>query len=100
MSENKNPNIINQEIDHSQDEIIAQIKEVLAKLATFIQRDGGDISFQGWDPSTGTVYVALTGACQGCMYIDTTLYDGVEAILQEEIPGVNAVREIGGQASL
>jgi Fe-S cluster biogenesis protein NfuA len=74
--------------------IIPQIKETLEKLAVFIRKDGGDIKFQGFDPKEGIVYVSLTGACQGCMYIDQTMSLGVEAILQEEVPGVNAVKVV------
>jgi Fe-S cluster biogenesis protein NfuA len=78
----------------TEDPIVIQIKETLEKLAVFIQKDGGDIKFEGWEPKTGTVYVSLTGACQGCMYIDQTMTMGVEAILQEEVKGVNAVQMI------
>lgn len=81
------------------DPIIPQIKEVLDKLAVFIQRDGGDMKFEGWDPKTGTCYISLTGACRGCMYIDSTLTDGVEAILTEEVPGVEHVQEVSGAAN-
>ena len=72
-------------------EIIAQIEDTLEKLAVFIRKDGGDIHFYGFDGETGTVKVTLSGACQGCMYIDQTISMGVEAILQEEVPGVNRV---------
>lgn len=74
--------------------IIVQIKATLEKLAVFIRKDGGDIHFQGFNPETGTVYVSLSGACQGCMYIDQTMTMGVEAVLQEEVPGVNDVQVI------
>jgi Fe-S cluster biogenesis protein NfuA len=77
-----------------EDPIITQIKETLDKLAVFIRKDGGDIRFEGWDPATGTVFVSLTGACQGCMYIDQTMTMGVEAIMQEEVKGVNAVKVV------
>ena len=36
----------------------------------------------------GIVYVKMYGACVGCTAIDSTLEDGVEAILKEEIPEV------------
>lgn len=68
-----------------------QIKEVLEKLAVFIQKDGGDIHYYSFEPITGTVYVTLSGACQGCSFIDQTITYGVEAILVEEVPGVNHV---------
>lgn len=77
-----------------EDPIITQIKDVLEKLAIFIRKDGGDIKFQGYDPATKTVYVSLSGACQGCMYIDQTMSLGVEAILVEEVPGVEAVKVV------
>ncbi|MCI2069252.1 MAG: NifU family protein [Bacilli bacterium] len=94
MSEETNQKEETKPVASSEEAIIAQIKEVLEKLAVFIQKDGGDIQFQGWDPKTGTVYVTLSGACQGCMYIDQTMTMGVEAIMQEEVPGVNAVKVI------
>lgn len=86
-------------VNDQDDPIIPQIKEVLEKLSVFIQRDGGDLSFEGWNPASKTVYIALTGACRGCMYIDSTLTDGVEAILSEEVPGVDHVLEVSGAAS-
>jgi Fe-S cluster biogenesis protein NfuA len=33
----------------------------------------------------------MLGACVGCALIDTTLYDGIERILVEKVPGVIAV---------
>ncbi|MBR4377721.1 MAG: NifU family protein, partial [Bacilli bacterium] len=32
------------------------------------------------------------GACADCIMIDSTLSDGIEIILQEEVPGVIGVR--------
>lgn len=81
-------------INTKEDPIVTQIKDTLEKLAIFIRKDGGDIQFKGYDPSTQTVFVALSGACQGCMYIDDTMSLGVEAILVEEVPGVQAVKVV------
>ena len=36
----------------------------------------------------GVVYVKMSGACIDCALQDTTIGDGVEIILQEEVPGV------------
>ena len=36
----------------------------------------------------------MKGACAGCMYIDQTLSSGIEVILCEEVPGVNAVKVV------
>ena len=72
------------------EETIKLIKETLDKVRPFINRDGGDIEFV--DFIDGIVYVNMKGACQDCVLIDTTLSDGIEIILQEEVPGVIAVK--------
>ena len=71
-----------------------QIKDTLEKIRPFIQRDGGDVEFDSFDKDSGTVYVKMKGACAGCMYIDQTLSSGIEVILCEEVPGVNAVKVV------
>lgn len=75
-------------------EIEQQIENTLDKLRPFIQRDGGDVEFDSFDKYSGTVYVKMKGACAGCMYIDQTLSSGIEVILCEEVPGVNAVKVV------
>lgn len=63
-----------------------EIIEVIDRIRPFIQRDGGDLRLVKYEE--GIVYVKLYGACVGCVALDTTLNDGVEAILKEEIPEV------------
>lgn len=75
-------------------EIEQQIENTLDKLRPFIQRDGGDVEFDSFDKDSGTVYVKMKGACAGCMYIDQTLSSGIEVILCEEVPGVNAAKVV------
>jgi Fe-S cluster biogenesis protein NfuA len=73
-------------------EIIAQVTEIIEKLRPYINRDGGDIKFVKYEE--GIVYVQMLGACVGCAAIDTTLTDGVEAILLEEVPGIIGVEQV------
>ena len=68
------------------EEKIEAIKEVIHKLRPYLQRDGGDLEFV--DFKDGIVYVHMLGACAGCMMLDSTIKDGVEQILVEEVPGV------------
>ena len=68
------------------DDIEMQIIQVLDKIRPFIQRDGGDCKLEKYED--GVVYIKFYGACVGCSIIDTTLYDGIESILKEEIPEV------------
>jgi Fe-S cluster biogenesis protein NfuA len=72
---------------------IDEIKKVIEKLRPYLQRDGGDIEFV--DFKDGIVYVRMLGACAGCSLIDSTLKDGVEQILMEEVPKVIEVQNIG-----
>lgn len=72
------------------EDTIELIKATLDKIRPFINRDGGDVEFV--DFIDGVVYVNMKGACEDCMMIDTTLSDGIEIILQEEVPGVIAVK--------
>lgn len=72
------------------EDTVKLIQATLDKIRPFINRDGGDVEFV--DFIDGIVYVNMKGACQDCVMIDTTLSDGIEIILQEEVPGVIAVK--------
>ncbi len=74
---------------------IKEIKKVIEKVRPYLQRDGGDIEYV--DFKEGIVYVRMLGACAGCAMIDSTLKDGVEQILMEEIPEVIEVKNIEDQ---
>ena len=67
-----------------------QIEITLMKVRPFIQRDGGDVEFVKL--KDGIVYINLVGACIGCSLQDTTLTQGIEVILMDEVPGVLGVR--------
>lgn len=66
-----------------------KIKSIIARLRPYIQRDGGDIEYVRFE--NGIVYVRLTGACIGCEFSSVTLYEGLESVLVEEVPGVIGV---------
>ncbi len=67
-----------------------QIKMTLDKLRPFIRRDGGDVEFVAFED--GIVYINMIGACADCMMVDTTISEGIEVIIMEEVPGVLGVR--------
>jgi Fe-S cluster biogenesis protein NfuA len=69
-----------------------QVKEILHKVRPYLQRDGGDIKYIKYED--GIVYVEMMGACVGCSALDSTLKDGIEAILLEEVPGIIGVESI------
>lgn len=74
------------------EDIEKQARGIIKKLRPYINRDGGDIKFIRYED--GIVYVQMLGACVGCAIVDTTLTDGVEAILLEEVPGIIGVEQI------
>ncbi len=69
-----------------------QVKEILHKVRPYLQRDGGDVKYIKYED--GIVFVEMQGACVGCSALDSTLKDGIEAILLEEVPGIIGVENI------
>jgi len=69
-----------------------QVKEILHKVRPYLQRDGGDVKYIRFED--GIVYVEMLGACVVCGALDSTLKDGIEAILLEEVPGIIGVENI------
>jgi Fe-S cluster biogenesis protein NfuA len=70
-------------------EVERQVLAVLDEIRPYVQRDGGDITFAGYD--NGWVRVHLQGACSGCPSASMTLKEGVERRLREVIPDIRGV---------
>ncbi len=77
-------------VDQEKKELLTRIQHTLDKIRPYIQADGGDCELVGYD--NGVVIVSMQGACQGCGIIDSTLNDGIKAILMDEIPEVKDVQ--------
>lgn len=71
-------------------DVLNRIEHTINKIRPYIQADGGDVQLV--DYQDGVVYVSMLGACAGCMAIDTTLNDGIKAILMDEVPEVKSVQ--------
>lgn len=71
---------------------IDEIKNTIEKIRPYIQRDGGDVEFVSFED--GIVGIRLLGACVGCMSVDDTIQDGIQAILFDEVQGVTKVELI------
>lgn len=69
-----------------------KIKEVIEKIRPFLQNDGGDIEFVKFE--NGIVYVKMKGACMDCINLDSTISDGIEMILIDEVSGVIGVEVV------
>jgi Fe-S cluster biogenesis protein NfuA len=76
-------------------EIVAQIKELLdTRVRPAVAGDGGDITFEGFDVGSGTVFLHLKGSCSGCPSSTLTLKNGIENMLRHYIPEVSAVEAV------
>ncbi len=69
-----------------------RVIEILNVLRPFLINDGGDLEFVKYE--NNIVYIRMLGACAGCFMLDTTLKDGIEAAIMEEIPEVKEVVNI------
>lgn len=77
--------------DEDDDEITAQIKELIAtRVRPMVMMDGGDIVFDRFDD--GIVYLSMRGACAGCPSSTATLKSGIESMLKHFVPEVVEVR--------
>ena len=71
-----------------------KIKDALAQIRPYLQRDGGDIEFVELTEDN-VVKVRLQGHCAGCPGAQMTIKGVVERLLKEsyhEINGVEAVQ--------
>lgn len=75
----------------SHEAIVVQIEEVLEQLQPYFLLHGGTITFDRFDAADGTVYVTLSGSCDGCPSSGYTLSLLVEAELKKEVPQVMRV---------
>ena len=79
--------------DEEDDEIVAQIKELLeTRVRPAVAQDGGDITF--YDFEDGVVYLHMQGSCSGCPSSTATLKAGIENMLRHYIPEVVEVRAV------
>jgi Fe-S cluster biogenesis protein NfuA len=71
------------------EDIESRVIEILNVLRPFLINDGGDMEFVKYE--NNIVYIRMLGACVGCFMIDSTLKEGIESAIMEEIPEVKEV---------
>ena len=69
-----------------------EVETALDKIRPALQADGGNVELVALDGNV--VKVKLTGACGGCPMSQMTLKMGIEKILKQEIPSVEAVESV------
>jgi Fe-S cluster biogenesis protein NfuA len=79
--------------EEDEDEIVAQIKELLeTRVRPAVAQDGGDIIFHDFED--GVVYLHMQGSCSGCPSSTATLKAGIENMLRHYVPEVVEVRAV------
>jgi Fe-S cluster biogenesis protein NfuA len=71
---------------------LESLNETLEYIRPALQADGGDLVLLGVE--SGTVNLQLVGACGGCPMSTMTLTAGIERILKDRVPGVDAVNAV------
>lgn len=69
-----------------------QIKKILNRIRPYLNSEGGDLEYLGF--KEGIVFIRMLGACMDCGALDSTLKDGIEALLVENIPEVIEVKNL------
>ena len=70
-----------------------KIKDALAQIRPYLQRDGGDIEFVELTEDN-VVKVRLQGHCAGCPGAQMTIKGVVERLLKESYPEIKAVESV------
>lgn len=73
-------------------EVIGKIEDILNKIKPYLNSEGGDLEFIKFED--GVVYIKMLGACVDCYSLDSTLKDGIESLLVENVPEVIEVRNV------
>ena len=70
-----------------------KVMEAIEKIRPMLKADGGDVELVDVEED-GVVKVRLVGACAGCPMSQMTLKNGIEKMLQRDIPEVKSVEAV------
>ncbi|NLY71677.1 MAG: NifU family protein [Clostridiales bacterium] len=70
-----------------------KIKAALENIRPYLQRDGGDVEFVEYTDEN-IVKVKLKGTCHGCPHAQMTIKNGIERLLKEQYPEIEAVESV------
>jgi len=74
----------------SNTEIYERVAQVIEKVRPYLMQDGGDVSLVEVTDDL-VVKVKLKGACGTCPFSLQTLKNGIEKMVQQEIPEIKEV---------
>jgi Fe-S cluster biogenesis protein NfuA len=93
---------INSEAMRNRPEAEEKLREAVEKVLQeqvnpAVASHGGAISLL--DVSGNTIFLKMSGGCQGCASASVTLKQGVERTFQEQIPGIGEVVDVSDHAA-
>jgi Fe-S cluster biogenesis protein NfuA/nitrite reductase/ring-hydroxylating ferredoxin subunit len=73
-------------------DVRTRVAAVIENLRPYTQSHGGDVTLV--DVKGDTLYVRLSGACNGCSMSSVTLRNGVEEALKEQVPEITRIEVV------
>ena len=70
-----------------------RIEAALERIRPVLRADGGDVQLVDVSPA-GVVQVRLSGGCRTCVMSRMTLKNGIERIIQHEVPEILSVEAV------
>ena len=87
-------------MSRNKEDIINEIKIVLKeRVAPSVAAHNGFINFLEFDEELGVVKLEMAGSCSGCAMSKQTLHNGVEGMLKNYVPEVNAITSVDDTSS-
>jgi Fe/S biogenesis protein NfuA len=81
-----------------QDPLAERVQKVITdRINPGVAAHGGHVTLL--DVKEGTAYVRLGGGCQGCGQADTTVKDGITAMICAEVPEIHSVLDVTDHAA-
>ena len=72
-------------------------KVIEERINPSLASHGGRVSLEGLKDDIA--FLRFGGGCHGCGMVNTTLKDGVEVMIKEEVPEINAVQDVTDHSS-
>lgn len=74
-------------------QLLSRVERVIDRVRPALHADGGDAEVVDVTPE-GRALIHLSGACGGCPMSPQTLHQGIERILQAEVPQITGVESV------
>lgn len=81
-------------MNESIEQIEIKLKQLIEEIRPYLQKDGGDVEFAGYDSAVQVVYVKMTGSCTDCPFAIYTLRAGIERYIIKSLPFIHRIERV------